>query len=357
MTHAARSSRRPSLRRAAVALATAVVTSLAATVLPSAPAEAATRADLEVAFTVAGLDWGKALDTGDYRSAAETFGVPVGVRVDGSDLDGIVAGGWARSMESLATAGIGIGAAPDPSDLVDAAVGLGIDIGAELSASDAQRVLAAGRERVKRTLAHAGIDSGQVLDVSDVVRASKVLGVRVGARLDPQDTRRILDAAWERVDAPVLATARAVSVHAPSPRPTYVGFHQSSSGRATPMRAAMGHKLPSRGRGTAGTSAVDVAMEPGDPVRAPVTGRVVAVEPYALYGKYADYRLRFVPDDDPSMLVTVIHVTDPKVRPGQRVRGGVDLIAGGARKLPFVSQIDVNGGRNRAHVHLELRPR
>jgi murein DD-endopeptidase MepM/ murein hydrolase activator NlpD len=357
MMHALRHIRRWSSRRSAVALATAVATALSVTTVSTAPAEAATRQDLETAFAAAGFDWDKGLDAADYLEAARTFGVDTGSRIDGSDLDHIVAAGWARSIERLAVAGIGIGEAPDPSDITDAAVGLGVPIGDELSAADVEAVLRAGRARVKRTLEAAGLDVGQTVDVTDLVRTSKVYGVKIGARLDPQDTRRILDEAWLRVEAPLLATANAVSVHTPSPRPVYVGFHQASSGRSTPMRAALGRKLPSRGRGTAGTSAVDVAMVPGDPVRAPVTGRVAAVEAYTLYGKTPDYRLRFIPDDNPSMLVTVLHVTDPKVRPGQRVVGGVDLIAGGARQLPFVSQIDVNGGKGFAHVHVELRPR
>ncbi|MBW3619376.1 MAG: M23 family metallopeptidase [Actinobacteria bacterium] len=343
-------------RRAAV-VAAALATTLAVGFVAAAPADAATRQDLENSFTAAGFDFGEALDLRDYRDAAERFGVDVGARVDGSDLDRVVAAAWAASVEAFATAGIGIGDRPDPSDIVDGAVTLGLDLGREVDHDDVERVLAAGRARVARTLGEARIDIGSTLDREDVVRASKVVDVRVGARLDPKDTRRILDAAWLRVDAPLLATGAGVEVHTPSPRPAYIGFHQSSNGSATPMRAAWGRKLPSRGRGTPGTSAVDIAMDAGDPVRAPVTGRVVAVEPYALYGKYPDFRLRFVPDDDPGMLVSVIHVTDPKVRPGQRVQGGVDVIAGGARKLPFVSQIDVNGGGNRAHVHIEMRRR
>lgn len=348
---------RRTARSLAVTLAAALTTTLAGASVGAAPAAAATRQDLEVSFATAGFDYGKGLDSGDYLRAAEHFGVDVGARIDGSDLDWIVAAAWTASSERFATAGIGIGEGPDESDIVDAAVRLGIELGEELDGHDAERVLAAGRASVARTLAAAGIDTGTTLDISDVVRASKVLDVRIGGTLDPQDTRRILDAAWLRVDAPILATANGVAVYTPSPRPAYIGFHQSSNARATPMRAAWGRKLPSRGRGTADTSAVDISMDAGDAVRAPVTGTVLAVEPYALYGKYPDYRLRFAPDDDPRMLVSVIHVTDPKVRPGQRVEGGVDLIAGGARKFPFVSQIDVNGGGDRGHVHIEIRRR
>ncbi|MBW3659444.1 MAG: M23 family metallopeptidase [Actinobacteria bacterium] len=353
----ARLAPRPTRRSLAAVLATALAATLVPAAFGAAPAEAATRADLEISLTAAGFAYGRALDAADYRDAAERFGVDVGGRIDGADLDAVVAAAWAASVEGFALAGIGIGAAPDLSDVTDGAVTLGLDLGDAVDGTDAKRVFAAGRERVARTLIDAGIDIGTTLDRDDLINAKDILGVGVGARFDSADTRRILEAAWLRVDAPLLATAAGVSVHTPSPRPAYIGFHQSSNAKATPMRAAWGRKLPSRGRGTAGTSAVDISMDPGDPVRAPVTGTVLAVEPYSLYGKYPDYRLRFAPDDDPGMLVSVIHVTDPKVRPGQRVQGGVDLIAGGARKFPFVSQIDVNGGGDRAHVHIELRRR
>lgn len=348
---------------------------------PTADAEAVTRRNAELAFAAAGVDYGYSIDYRDYvrvadrfdieldarygygidardlARAADRFGVEVGDTIDGADVDRIVAAVWNGSVERFATAGIGIGDRPDPSDFTDAAAWLGVDYGSELDSADASRVLAAGRSRVARALDVAGIGYGTELDASDVVRAGQRLGVGVGARLDSRDTRNVMDAAWRRASSPVMATTSGIRIFAPSPRPVHVGWHQSSGRSSLPMNARIGAKMPSRGRGTAGTSAVDVAMQPGDAVRAPVTGRVVAVQPYRLYGRYSDYRIRIVPDDNPRMLVTAIHVANPQVRPGQRVQGGADVIAGEARKFPFWSQIDGLGGRGRGHVHVELRPR
>lgn len=338
----------------ALAGALALPASLA---VPPQPAEAATRDDVVLSFDAAGIDFGYSIDWQDYANAARRLGVDVGSRIDGSDIDRIVAGAWNTSVERFATAGIGIGDRPDPSDYTDAARWLGVDYGSHLSVDDAHRVLAAGQARVGRALNAAGIGYGSSLDTGDVKNAAARLGVGIGGRLDPQDTRAVIDAAWLRVSSPIMATARGVRLYSPSPRAPFHGWHQASGGSSVAMNARVGRKLPSRGRGTPGTSAVDVPLDAGDPVRAPVSGRVVEVRRYSLYGKYPDYRIRIVPDDNPGMLATLIHVTDPKVRPGQRVRGGADLIAGGARKFPFYSQVDGLGGGGRGHVHMELRPR
>lgn len=330
---------------------------LAAFVVPATPASAATRDDLVWSFTAAGYDHGHDLTLNLYDQAARDFGVDAGLRVDGGDIDAIVAAAWASSVERFATAGIGIGDAPDVTDFTDAAARFGIDYGSHLSGEDAERILAAGRAAVGRSLHAAGIGYGSTLDTGDLRRAADGLGVPVGARLDPEDTRRIVDAAWTRVSSPLMATARGVRLYSPSPRAAFHGWHQASGGTSVAMDARVGRKLPSRGRGTAGTSAVDVAMDAGDPVRAPVSGRVVEVRPYALYGKYSDYRLRIVPDDNPGMLVSVLHVEGPRVRVGQHVQGGVDVIASSSRKFPFYSQIDGLGGGGRGHVHVEMRPR
>jgi hypothetical protein len=91
-------------------------------------------------------------------------------------------------------------------------------------------------------------------------------------------------------------------------------------------------------------------------VLSPVSGRVVEVKRYALYGRYPDARIRIVPDQNPQMLVTVLHVSDPTVRVGSRVRGGRTEIAKRATKFPFVSQIDRFAGPY-PHVHIEVRRR
>lgn len=344
-------------RRAAAITGGVAALALGASLVAPAPAAAATRDEVEVAFTAAGFDYGASVDHADYAEASRRFGVDVGVHIDGVDIDRIVAAAWTASYDRFAVAGIGVGARPDASDFTDAAARLGVSYGAKLEAHDAGAILAAGRAEVARGLRAGGIGYGTQLDREDIVDAAQRLRVRTGQRLDPADTRAVVDAAWQRASSPLLAKASGVRIYAPSPRTVHIGFHQAASGSSKPMRAALGTKMPSRGRGTAGTSAVDVAMVKGDAVRAPVTGTVVEVKRYALYGRYSDVRIRIVPDDNRRMLVTALHVTDPKVRVGQRVRGGADLIAGGARKFPFYSQIDGLGGRGNGHVHLEMRRR
>lgn len=344
-------------RCATTVVAGAAALSLGAGLAAPPPATAATRQDVELSFTAAGLDYGRTPAYADYAGTARRLGVDVGTHVDGRDIDRIVAAAWDASLERFATAGIGVGDRPDLSDITDGAARFGLGFGSGLDPDDVEAVLAAGRAEVARAFDAAGFDYGTFLDASDIVAASKRLGVNIGQALDPQDTRRVVDALWLRVSSPLLANAAGVRLYSPSPKAAHVGFHQASSGSSAAMRAQFGSKMPSRGRGTPGTSAVDVALDAGDPVRAPVSGRVVEVRNYALYGKYPDVRIRMVPDDNPGMLVTVLHVTDPKVRVGQRIRGGADLLAGGARKLPFWSQIDGLGGGGRGHVHLELRRR
>ncbi len=345
-------------RTAARVAAGATALAVAATVVaPATPAVAATRDDVRLSFTAAGFGFGESVDWRDYADAARRFGVDVGSHIDGVDIDRIVAAAWNASVERFATAGIGIGERPDATDFTDAAAWLGVSYGAALDATDAERILAAGRARVGRALHAAGIGYGSVLDAGDVREAGRRLGVATGERLDPQDTRGVVNAAWGKVASPLMATAAGVHLFSPSPQAVYHGWHQASGRTSLAMHAELGRKMPSRGRGTPGTSAVDVALEAGDPVRAPVTGRVVEVAPYALYGKYPDYRVRIVPDENPAALVTMIHMVSPQVRVGERVQGGVTHVAGGSRKFPFYSQVDGQGGRGRGHVHVELRPR
>lgn len=320
-------------------------------------ASAATRESTELAFTAAGVDFGYTVGPSDYARARDQFRVNTGAHIDGEDIDRINAALWNASKTRLAVASIGYGEKPDPSDFTDAARWLGVDIGSELSNEDIERVYAAGRARVGRALRAGGFTYGSQVDEHDIRRAAAITGISVGNRLDPQDTRAVIDAAWARADAPLMATTRGVRVYQPTPRPLAVGFHQAASSRTAAMNATTGFKLPSRGRGTAGTSAVDVAMDRGDAVRAPVSGRVVEVRRYSLYGKTPDYKIRIVPDQNPGMLATVLHVVNPRVRVGQHVTGGESILADEARLLPFWSQIDATTGGGRGHVHIELRPR
>src|SRR5439155_17258112 len=111
--------------------------------------------------------------------------------------------------------------------------------------------------------------------------------------------------------------------------------------------------MSSRGRGTPATSAADVVLPAGTPVRSPVTGRVVEVRPYRLYCRYPDEEVRIRPDGGGPLTVVLIHLTRIRVEPGERVFATLSVI-GFPRVFPFRSQVDdyVRGGN--PHVHIEI---
>lgn len=118
--------------------------------------------------------------------------------------------------------------------------------------------------------------------------------------------------------------------------------------------------LPSRGRAAQPTTAIDLAVPEGQPILSPVTGTVITVDSYVLYGQHQDQIIRIAPDGRPDLAVKLIHLTGPSVQVGQRVVAGETPIAAGAQRLPFSSQIDrlteERDGSVGPHVHLELEP-
>jgi murein DD-endopeptidase MepM/ murein hydrolase activator NlpD len=175
-----------------------------------------------------------------------------------------------------------------------------------------------------------------------------------------------------------LARAGDVRIVAEGSTVELVGFHESSSAaalRMTPAHPIVSEHtgvtadapgddgpvmvLPTRGRAGAPTSAIDLAVAPGVEVPAPVTGEVVEVADFSLYGRTRDVLVKIRAADDPSVVVTAMHLVDPLVEVGDRVEGGVTPIAAAARQLPFDSQIDrftaAYRGQAGPHVHLEVR--
>lgn len=182
---------------------------------------------------------------------------------------------------------------------------------------------------------------------------------------------------------PVLMARHAggLELLTPSAAPILVGFHEASTphaevlepvGRPVELRgrsapgpsggpagAAVGASyvvMESRGRPFAPTSSIDVAVPEGIEVLAPVSGTVLVVESYRLYGRHDDVRIEIVPDDAPELRVVLIHLVDAAVAPGERIIAGESVIAASGRRLPFASQIDDEVGATVAHVHLEVQP-
>ena len=134
--------------------------------------------------------------------------------------------------------------------------------------------------------------------------------------------------------------------------------HVPRSGRRDPLRTVV---LPGRGRATGSSTAIDVAIPAGSRVHAPVSGRVLTVEPYLLYGRYPDTRMVIAPDGRRDTRLVVLHVTGARVAAGDRVEAGRTVLARSPTPFPFESQIDRfttwYAGHATPHVHFELRPR
>lgn len=74
-------------------------------------------------------------------------------------------------------------------------------------------------------------------------------------------------------------------------------------------------------------SAIDCGGPVGATVYAPVTGEVVLVRQYKLYGEIDDYEIHIQPTGRPDLDVVLIHLTDVTVQAGDQVTAGVTPIA------------------------------
>lgn len=102
-------------------------------------------------------------------------------------------------------------------------------------------------------------------------------------------------------------------------------------------------------------SAVDVGANPGSAVFSPVTGTVIKIKEYKLYGKHDDYEIHIQPKGWPTIDLVIIHVTDLSVAVGDEVVGGVTRIAA-VRKLSdrVHHQLRDYTGDGGDHVHIQL---
>ncbi|MDP8969605.1 MAG: M23 family metallopeptidase, partial [Actinomycetota bacterium] len=176
---------------------------------------------------------------------------------------------------------------------------------------------------------------------------------------------------WTR---PAFAEVDGLALHLPHPRPVAVAFHEAGRAEALalapvgrlvandnprsfvpgPDSDGPGYRiLSSRGRARPPTSAVDVVVGAGDWVGAPVSGRVVEVREYALYGSQRDWRVVIEPAERPDLHLVLVHLYEPVVEVADRLRAGERLAK--ARLLPLRSQVDSVTGRRLPHVHIEAR--
>lgn len=74
-------------------------------------------------------------------------------------------------------------------------------------------------------------------------------------------------------------------------------------------------------------TSIDVGAKAGTTVYAPVTGTVVKVTNYDLYGEVPDVKIQIQPEGHPELDVVLLHQYDPQVKPGDKVEGGVTPIS------------------------------
>lgn len=102
-------------------------------------------------------------------------------------------------------------------------------------------------------------------------------------------------------------------------------------------------------------TAIDCGADPGTDVVSPVSGVVVAVRPYRLYGRYDDFEIHIRPDGFDDLDLVLIHVEGVSVKAGDHVEGGITRIAR-VRKMSDNTDLQLaaytrNGGD---HVHIQL---
>jgi hypothetical protein len=81
------------------------------------------------------------------------------------------------------------------------------------------------------------------------------------------------------------------------------------------------------------TAGLDVGAVPGSPVLSPVDGKVTAVKPYKILGRYGDVEIDIRLAGDPSLLMIITHIAKPKVQIGDVVQRGVTTL-GEVRGFP-----------------------
>ncbi|MDP9021681.1 MAG: M23 family metallopeptidase [Actinomycetota bacterium] len=264
----------------------------------------------------------------------------------------------------------------------------------QVGAATLDRMSAPGEARVRRRRRRFRLRQlGAVVAVAAAVAGSVALGASVGertatrrpplaaaqgGRLDVSDVGQPRSAgATTTTTSTAFASYADLQLVLPSDQVRLVGFHEAAFADALPLtpagsllandnttkfrpppdRDGVGYVvLSSRGRTNPATSAVDVALPPGTPVASLIDGTVTLVEHYQLYGRHPDTRVEIAPAGRLDLRVVLIHLTDVRVRPGQRVQAGRTVVAGAANFFPFRSHVDryVEGDPG-PHVHIEVK--
>jgi hypothetical protein len=81
--------------------------------------------------------------------------------------------------------------------------------------------------------------------------------------------------------------------------------------------------MGTRGRPTPATSSADLVVGSRSAVLSPLNGRVVRVRRYLLYCLWPDWQVVIRPSGGPGIVLMVLHITDIRVRRGDRLTAGV----------------------------------
>jgi murein DD-endopeptidase MepM/ murein hydrolase activator NlpD len=208
------------------------------------------------------------------------------------------------------------------------------------------------------------------------------------ATLGSVHTASALAAAKTASETPIFAYYKTVKLHLPVAMKslTEIGFHQASYPYALHLKTSMKNanltlaaKNRSTGRDRAAQpsgpnavmtglvirmwrarpgrpdTAVDVGALAGTKVMAPVTGTIVKIKPYLLYGKYPDFEVHIHPDGTSGLDVVMIHLTSLQCTAGEHVDAGLTQIAK-VRKLSdkFYDQLAGYTKSPGDHVHIQI---
>lgn len=103
------------------------------------------------------------------------------------------------------------------------------------------------------------------------------------------------------------------------------------------------------------TTSVLVGAQPDTPVTSPVSGVVVRVREYLLFGKYEDVQIDIRPEEMGGTIVTLVFINDPAVTIGERVEAGKTLL-GKVRACPeeIGKTLSAYTHDSGSHVHLQV---
>lgn len=206
-----------------------------------------------------------------------------------------------------------------------------------------------------------------------------VIGWPVVKEKQPLQAASVIVPRLETQDAVAFAQIRGVGLklYLPAPKSKIygIGYHQAynpqalaldsleplvdTAGREVAIGTSLGTPkafvMANRGRASLANSSVDVAVIDRTVLKSPVTGRVLAVVPYLLYGKYEDVRVDILPKGAQNIKVALTHVDKIMIKVGDKVIAGKTAV-GQPRRLIFNSQIDKYVGQPVAHIHIQVNP-